>query len=53
MEQIPRAQYHVALPVLIGATQEYGSLEQQQVLDELAGHNRLFDIHVLRVALAE
>lgn len=45
--------YHVALPALVAATRSEGSPEQNEVLDELVGQNRLFDLGQLPVVLAD
>jgi len=47
------AVYHVALPQLIQATNAYGTVSQKQILDELVGQNRLFDIEQLSIVVAD
>lgn len=45
--------YHVALPALANAVDALGSAEQREVLEELMGQNRLFDLTALARTLAE
>jgi hypothetical protein len=45
--------YHVALPQLTAAVTAHGSVEQQDVLAELVGQSRLFDLSDLPPILAD
>jgi len=45
--------YHVALAALQAGTAAHGTTEQRDVLDELVGQHRLFDLTTLPLVLAE
>jgi len=45
--------YHVALAALQAGTELHGTAEQKDVLDELIGQHRLFDLTTLPLVLAE
>ncbi len=47
------AVYHVALPELTDAVESHGTSEQRDVLNELVGQNRLYDLTMLPPAVAE